>query len=253
MNLISNFLIDYGLSEKQKEVYLACLSLGASGVTEISRKAGTKRPCTYLVLNELIKLDMIDLIQEKDKTKYFAKNPKKIFQKLKELYDENENILPLLMNMYDDRSLKPKVNIYDDYKTYERLADNVREYVSTGKEASYFGNSEFFHKNQAKVNLWFKTMKNKGAKCREIIVGDSDLQKKFPKIVADLQNPNYKVKRLINPVYKIDTEFGIWGNNLYLFSGSGKELYTIVVENSQIVNMHKVIFEVIWNSLPDQE
>lgn len=250
MNKVKDFLLEYGLNEKQINVYLACLELGSSGVTEIARKAGNKRPGTYLILNDLVKQGLVDLMQEKDKTRYFAQNPKKIFQKLENLQEEKDVVLSQLLNVYKNKKMKPSVNVFDDYKIYERISDDVREFVKSGKEALYFGNSEFFLKNQSKTNLWFKTMKSKSAKCREIIIGNSNVQQEYVKKVLDLNNPNYQVKLFCKPVYPIETEFGIWGNKLYLFSGVGKELYTIIIENSQIVNMHKAMFEQMWESLP---
>lgn len=251
MNKVKDFLSEYGFNEKQINIYLACLELGSSGVTEIARKAGNKRPGTYLILNDLVKKGLVDLMQEKDKTRYFAQNPKKIFQKLENLQEEKDVVLSQLLNVYKNKKLKPTVNVFDDYRTYEKLSDDVREFVKSGKEALYFGNSEFFFKNQTKSGLWFRVMKHKGTKCREIIVGSSKVLGEFVEKVLELGNPNYQVKIFDKPVYPIETEFGIWGNKLYLFSGTGKELYTIVVENSQIINTHKAIFELMWESLPD--
>ena len=53
MQNITETLINLGLNEKQAKVYLALLQLGQAGVTAVAEKAGTKRPTTYLILEEL--------------------------------------------------------------------------------------------------------------------------------------------------------------------------------------------------------
>lgn len=246
-----SFLSKYGLSQKEIDVYIACLQLGDANVSAIARRADTKRPSTYLILEDLMKRGLIDIQKTKQGARYRALNPKRIMTNLQTLQKEYEEALPSLIGAYHDKKHKPVVSVYEDYGVYDRIADEVREYVETGKEALYFGNSEFFYQKQSKVDLWFKVMKNKRSHCREIICGDGEVQRTYIKQVQSLGNPNYQVKNLKNPPHPVRTEFGIWKDTVYQFSGSGKELYTIVIEHSALADMQRTVFEQMWESLPE--
>ena len=57
--MLKTLLQKIGLSEKDSEVYLACLELGTQPASVIARKAGLKRPTTYLILEELLKKGLV--------------------------------------------------------------------------------------------------------------------------------------------------------------------------------------------------
>lgn len=248
MKSITEFLERYGLSDKEINVYLACIELGEGSVLTLSRRANIKRPTTYLVLEELMKRGLVDSRKTQKGLLYRALHPKKIATQIKNLAQEYEEVLPDLLGAYHSKEDKPIIGVYEDYDIYERIADEVRTYVDTGKEALYFGNSEHFYSNPQLVKKWFSVMKNRRTKCREILCGVGKVQKDYQKKVATLKNPNYQVK-LLEPVCDVVTEFGVWGNKVVFFSGTGKDLYTIVVESEKQANTQRAIFERLWASL----
>ena len=252
MKEVLSFISRYGLSPKEIDVYIASLQLGDASVATIARRANIKRPSTYLVLEGLVKRGLVDIMKTRRGAHYRPLNPKRIASGIELLQKEYESALPTLTGAYRDKKHKPVVSVHEDYQVYDRIADEVREYVQSGKEALYFGNSEFFYQKPAKVDLWFKVMKNKRCHCREIICGDGPTQKACIKQIRALGNPNYQVKNLKNPTHPVHTEFGIWKDTVYLFSGSGKEMYTIITENSALANTQRVVFEQIWESLPGE-
>ena len=59
MTKLTEQLLAYGLSEKETHVYLAALSLGAASVARIAQRANEKRPTTYLVLEDLMRKNLV--------------------------------------------------------------------------------------------------------------------------------------------------------------------------------------------------
>ena len=53
-----------GLSEKESRVYLELLSLKEALHSQISRKAGVKRPTTYLILEQLAKKGLVSQVKK---------------------------------------------------------------------------------------------------------------------------------------------------------------------------------------------
>ena len=62
---LENVLKEYGLTEKQAKVYLACLGLDSSPVQKISDVSGLPRTTCYEVLDSLKLLGLISSFQKK--------------------------------------------------------------------------------------------------------------------------------------------------------------------------------------------
>lgn len=248
MKSIQDFLEHYGLSDKEIKVYLACLELGEGSVLTLAKRANIKRPTTYLVLEELMKRGMVDSRKTQKGLLYRALHPKKIATQIKNLSQEYDDVLPDILSIYHSKEDKPVIGVYEDYDMYTQIANEVREYVDTGKEALFFGNSEYFYSYPSLVKKWFTVMKHKRTKCREILCGLGPVQKEYKQKVEALENPNYQV-RLMEPAHEVVTEFGVWGNKVVLFSGEGKDLYTITIEGEHQANTQRAIFEQLWSSL----
>ena len=249
MDEIKAFLQNYGLSDKEIAVYVACLQLGQASVQTLAKRAGTKRPGTYLILDSLEQKGLVDTLKTRKGMTYRATHPKKIATRLDHLQSDLDSVLPELLAMRHDREDKPVIGVYEDYDVYDRLADEVRTYVETGKEAIYFGNSEHFYAKPDKVRKWYSSMRHRGRRCREIICGDGPVQQKLLADIARIGNPNYQAKLIAKPPHEVATEFAVWGDKVILFSGTGKDLYTITIESPKMVNMFKTIFETMWQSL----
>lgn len=248
MKSVADFLTRYGLEEKEIKVYLACIELGEGSVLTLAKRADVKRPTAYLILDGLMRRGLVESRKTQKGLLYRALHPKKIATQIKHLSEEYEEMLPDLLSVYHSKEDKPVIAVYEDYDIYEKLADEICEYAKTGKENLYFGNTEYFYANDVITKRWFAVMKNKRHRCREILCGTGPVQVEYQKEVAKLGNPNYQV-RLLRPQHPVVTEFGIWGNKIVFFSGTGKDLYTIVIESEKQVNTHKAIFEQIWQSL----
>ncbi len=249
MNEIKNFLLKFGLSQSEIAVYLACVQLGGASVLTLSKRAGTKRPTTYLILDNLVSKGLVDTFQTKQGVTYRPLHPKKIQTQLVNLQSDYEAVLPELLGMYRNKEDKPIIGIYEDYDVYDRIADEVREFVETGKEALYFGNSEHFYTKPEKVRKWYATMRNKRTHCREILCGNGRVQEETAEKIRSLDNPHYQVKLLKDPAFPVVTEFGVWGNKVVLFSGEGKDLFTVVIESKKMADTQRAIFEQLWQSL----
>jgi len=249
MDEIRNFLLAYGLDSKEVDVYLACLQLGDASVLTLSKRAGTKRPTTYLVLESLVRKGMVDARKTKQGLTYHALHPKKLATQLNNLQTGYAEVLPELLGMYRSKEDKPIIGVYEDYDVYDRLVDEVREYVATGKEALYFGNSEYFYRRPEKAAKWFATMKDKRNSCREILCGQGEIQSEYLRKVRDLNNPHYQARHLKQTAYPVLTEFGVWGDRVVFFSGTGKDLFTITIDSKKTADTQRAIFEQLWHSV----
>ena len=116
-------LQNLGLSEKEAEVYLALIELGKASVVEISRKAGTKRPTTYLVLDELKNKGLVTELPEESRSLYVAEDPELLAKDLKKKLSDISDLMPVLRAKFN-RGSKPKIRFIEGEENLFKLYVN---------------------------------------------------------------------------------------------------------------------------------
>ncbi len=118
--MIEKYLQDIGLSEKEASIYIALLSFVKASVIDISKKAGIKRPTTYVILTSLQKKGIVSEIEVGKKTFYIAESPEKLemfISRRIHLLEENkkslEIIIPELKGVRKESGEKPIVRFFD--------------------------------------------------------------------------------------------------------------------------------------------
>ena len=114
-----------GLSDKEATVYQAALELGTASVEAISKKAGTKRPTTYLVLDDLAKRGLVTLVPRAKKSLYAAESPERLIGDAERRAELLKRALPEMLAFYNTKKDKPTVQLYEGkqavYEIYERI------------------------------------------------------------------------------------------------------------------------------------
>src|SRR3989344_8533455 len=112
-------LKEIGLTEKEIEVYLTLLDLGASPVNKIFEKTGIQRRNIYDLLNKLIEKGLITYIVENKKKYFQPKNPEKLLQyiddqkqKLEEKKKEVNQSLSELKKKFNNLQVEQEAEIY---------------------------------------------------------------------------------------------------------------------------------------------
>src|SRR4030042_4852159 len=106
-------LKQFGLTEKEAQIYLALLELGTASVQKIAQKAKVARPTTYDVL-ESLKNQQLASIFEKGKVKYYSPtDPASILEMAKLKNQAIKDAFPQLRVLYSLPSKKPAVKFYE--------------------------------------------------------------------------------------------------------------------------------------------
>src|SRR3989338_9475326 len=126
--MLPQLLQKIGLTDKDAEVYLACLELGTQPASVIAKKAGLKRPTTYLILEALVKKGLVSEYIGSN-VKYFTAVSQEyllnfVEKKRRELNShqrELEQLLPQFQKLTNPYSLSPKVRFYEGIEGVERV------------------------------------------------------------------------------------------------------------------------------------
>jgi len=160
--MIVENLLQFGLNDKEINVYLSLISLGPAPVRLIAKQAGVNRGTSYDILNSLIKLGLVSHYKhygKENKRQYFvAEPPEKLIDALENkqrgldtLKVHLKKSLPELESLYEKSGAKPVVKYYEGYSGVKTILHDVLAVMGAAGEKTYFVYSsadirEYLHK-----------------------------------------------------------------------------------------------------------
>ena len=239
-------LQDIGLSKEETNVYLAGLELGESSVQNIAKKAGIKRPTAYIIIDSLIAKSLF-YQTFKGKKRYFgAQNPKDLEINLKRKAFDLAKIMPELNSIYNTLEFKPKVRFYEGVtglmSVYNDMLDSTPE---NGEIVSLSGIKNLFDMLPKEFVTEYFTRRIRKNITAKILAIDSEESREW---VKNAEEEMREIQIISENKFNFSGEIEIYGDKVALISF--KENYmTIVIESKEIANMHKLFFDLTWNSL----
>ncbi|OGG69120.1 hypothetical protein A3F27_03370 [Candidatus Kaiserbacteria bacterium RIFCSPHIGHO2_12_FULL_53_13] len=120
-------LIDAGLTQKQVDVYIACLEAGPSKVPEIARAAQIKRTTAYGVIDELVAMGLMQSSYKGKKKLYEAQDPAIILSMLETKKKRVAELLPELSMLFVTHHVRPKIAFFEGREGVRKIYDDVLE------------------------------------------------------------------------------------------------------------------------------
>lgn len=248
---IQVILKNFGLSEKEIAVYLALIELGPSSVREISAKSKVNRGTSYDILKSLISLGIVSYYNKESKQYFIAEQPEKLLsaidQKQEDLLEVRKNIqetLPLIKTLFEKQGGKPVVKFYEGGKGVRQIFEDVLSEVSATAEKSYYLYSSATAEHRKNVYGampdFSKKRIAKKISVKIISLGEGgqlagmDERKQMP---------------VDNKELKATHEIVYAGKVAHISIDSNGEPVGVVIQNEEIYNMQRMIFEFNWNNL----
>lgn len=243
---IGDALQKLGLNTKQSLVYAALLELGPSTAYAIARKSGIKRPTVYVLLEELRMKDVVLKIPHVKKQIFTAKSPDELVAQEFEKIQGISAILPKLRALM---AKEKRPNIF------------------------YFEGAE-----EIKQLLWRNLPSAKGKELVGFYAYNADLPKKLLQTIDEyneyLKKHHIRVRGIVpdHPSLKhyrrTDKEYGRL-NRIVPFSQYSSKISLdmgedfvrilalpdqqgVVIENNDVAQSMRQIFEMVWRGLPDK-
>ena len=131
---LDKILINYGLTEKQAQVYLACLELDSAPVQKIALKSALPRTTVYEVLELLKRKSLVSSFLKK-KVRYFtAQDPNQLVKIAQNNVDELKEALPNFNAIFGKNRNKPTTRFYEGKQgmkiILEEILDEAKEIMS---------------------------------------------------------------------------------------------------------------------------
>lgn len=242
---LSKILKNIGLEENEAEVYLASLSLGPTTVLKIARSSEIKRTTLYGVIESLKNKGLMRVETKGLKSLYVAENPEYLDTMLETKKRELNSNLANFMALYKLQGSESSMKYYTGLKAMKRVYLSTLDDIRNGDEYLVITNQKKWFELDS--DFWMKEYIEERAKlpCKtRLISQDSDLAREHQKFQKNY-NEEFKIfKQGTN----IDIDMVLTNQKLIIVDLS-EPLTTLVIENKNIINLQKQLFEVIWQSL----
>ena len=249
---IRNFLIDFGLTEKEIVVYMTLLRSGPNTIMNLARETSIKRSTTHNTVEELIKKGLVSqtnygerrmvIAEDPDKLKFLMDQKKWDVQKMeKNLQDAIKDILELVPNAKENSQVEVK---YYQGKEGTSLiykeafeSKELRSYVNLAATSKVFPENKEFFLNAQKKNHDLKVWE---------IVEKSPESLELAKMYELSANFKFKSTEKISTLSSLNTL--IYDGKVALINFKDS-ITGVVIQNKDYFEMSKLIFEMLWGSL----
>ncbi len=229
-------LLDYGLSEKEANVYLINLKTGKATANRISELSNYPRSTVYDILERLKNSGLISSCIIDNKTNFIANSPKTLLVLLDEKKEAISELIPQLEDMSNQVGDKPQAEVFQGEKAlikiFDEILNNARELLVIGSQENALKKIGY---HQKKFRL--KRIKNK-IKIKQLLE-DSKEARNNP--IDELTKIKF-LKRL----EKSKEGTFIYGEYVYhiIFQ---YEISAIKIKSKEHADAMRIMFEEIWN------
>lgn len=249
--MLENTLSKLGLSDKEAKVYLAALQLGAASVQKIAEKAKINRPTTYVILESLSKKGLATTHEQGKKTLFAAESPErlqllltKLEADIKEKKSELAEAMPDLKAIFNFAGNKPRVKFYEGEEGMQSLNEDETNRIPQNATSYSFNDLDLLFKHMPESGSKGIALRLKKNNCVHSIytrkdgpLADANDDKSLRKarFVPSEVFP-FKASMIINP-----------GKEVIIFN-YGENLGGVVIEDSNIADAMKAIWDLAWDA-----
>ncbi len=252
---IHSILKQFGLSEKEIAVFTSLIELGPSPVRMLAHKSGVNRGTTYDILKSLISQGLVSYY-DKDSHQYFAaESPEKLLsalrgkkEELNQLERQIQESMPEMKLLFERQGGKPAVKMYEGLKGIRQILEDVLDCVGKSQDKQYrVYSSSTVRKNvhEAMPDFSQKRIKKKISVCT-IALGEGGQiigldERKWMPVKGLFALGGNELKSTYEIIYA--------GKVAHVSLDSGGQPVGVVVENPEIYETQKLIFEFLWSKL----
>lgn len=243
-----NILIQAGLSEEQAQVYQALLDKGPERASDLANWTGIKRGLVYKVLEQLETMGLVSKKGGPGTVAVFSPTHPSLLlsnieRKEKEIALNKEMLLSSIGTLSSKYNLiigKPSVQFFEGEDGINKV---INDSLSSTETILQIIDNEAVDKFLRSENQeYIKKRKKLGIK-KKMISPDSAFIRSHAKDM-DSAITELHVMKGISP---FGTVMQVYDNKITYMTLSENKKIGVIVEDIDIANMHKILFEQMWN------
>jgi len=239
---ITNLLTKIGLTEKQAEVYSACLELGGARVSDIAKKAKVQRTTCYHLLSDLTQLGLVSKSKHKKAGFYVAEDPRNLEKMEKEKLQTIQILLPHLEAIHNVLPQKPKVVFYEGWEGAKNIYEDTLKLPEGEKILSFTGFKNFFEYMPKSWGEYYVKRRIAGKIRIKIIAPSSPFADELKESAAQELR---EIKIVPEKSWNFTTDTQIYGNKIAIISLK-ENFMSVLIESKEIADTLKMAFELMW-------
>lgn len=241
-------LINLGLNEKEAKVYLALLPLEKATAYTVATRSGLKKPTAYVILDNLVAKGFALKIPHQDKHYFLAKSPKECIAIAREKLSTATDMLPELMAMQKRTDEKANVSYYEGFDGVKemyrlQLQHLKKKPISERKFVAFYAHA------QDTPDFMYKFWLDLGEKYADLNLRRRAVTTLHPSIKYFLNNQEHlglDLHPLPEKNYSSNISVEIYDNYTQILSH--RHLQDILIDNPDIADVMKQIFELVWKN-----
>lgn len=231
-------LLNFGLKEKEADIYLALLQLGSATAQQIAKKTGILRQTTYDSLDRLFEQGLIQKTVENNVTVFIPQKPEHILT----LLEEKKNVFQSSLQSFKNLELQDDSIITLQFKGMKGIKTLYQEFLEAKDIFTIQPDvPETYLKEFFVQNFLIKRIEKKIS----IRIIKKDIKTDFQKDIVTDKN-KFREVRLVDSLNDIKDHIIIYDNNLVFIDYENS--VGVKITHKMFVNSHKQIFETLWDN-----
>jgi sugar-specific transcriptional regulator TrmB len=252
--MLNKLLKQLNFSEKETAVYLALIELSSAKAKEISKKTSLNRTTVYDICDILLQKGIISKYKKGASTFFNALDPKHLLTYLDREKEEKNNeiekqkqkvsdLLPQLISMQNIYGkTKPKVEFFEGEKG---MREAYGDTLSSKEIILAYANAETMHKGLPNFfPEYYKRRAEKKIFIRAIIPKNKINIERVLRNQDEMRDTRFLPEESMS----FSPEINIYNNKMLV--ASWEEKMAIIIESKELAELQKLIFNLLWNTLP---
>ncbi len=252
--MYNDILTQLGLSSSESTIYECLLKNGQSTVGEIIKKTPLKRGVAYNILSDLIKKGLISekkiktgkgkekvahfIPNHPEKLREYLENKKSQIDKVEKTFNAN---LPSFISDFNLISGKPGVRFFEGIEGVKKVLEDSL----TSKEIIYsYADLEAVVKYINKINQEYSKKRDALDVKKRVVFIDSPFTRNYLK---NYHRETTFMKFIDHKLYSFNSVMQIYDGKISYITLSKTSKIGVIVEDKNIYQMHKSLFEFAWS------
>lgn len=245
---LSAYFEKLGFNKNWQKTYLSLLSLGQATAKEISKNSGVERTTTYKILEELLKLGLVEKMPGKINN-YAASNPSQLI----EIQNENKKIaelmLPELLGLLSSTTVKPKLKFFEGDKGVKQVFEDpltmtagsiVKSFSSAENIMNRFGSIYTRHYTEERVRKKIRRLSLRPITDQLKSKNDWEVYASGETVLRNIH--------FLPPHIKNNALIQIYNNKIGVI-GTQKEDFAFILESKELYLLLDQVFDWIWGKV----
>jgi sugar-specific transcriptional regulator TrmB len=246
--MIEDILTSLGLTPEQVDIYQSLLTNGAQTASKLAKTTKVQRTYIYRIAQELVAKELVT-VDRKDKTSVFVpQSPDHLLTQAEEMKEKAvaaqvalEGILPGLKTKYHAIESKPVVKHFEGEEGVMKA--NLEVLAEKKEILAYLVINKTIDKKME--DFWEKYYKQRIADTIHVRAITPDTKEGIEYKKRDAEELR-ETKLVPKDKFPLAIEKNIVGNKVAFFSTREGQLIATIIENKEIADTERAIFELAW-------